>query len=520
MKNSKYKIISNKSIQRQKFFIAFACFLFALLVVVAIFYLATKKNEIKWLEGNSGLAREKLFPLVYISDNDIYVLEENGKISEIDNDTINQIYDTTLDRVYYVYNGTNELYEYFIGSGKRVKLCSYVKKFYLFEERTIIPFVTPGGEINVYSYKSDSSFKIRNSSSKLPEEYQEPVVGKDLLVYFDNFDSETNTATLMCLGSDGSNYPIDEKVMVDSNIVILKDDAGVSYYTEEGLVITSLPNLVSETFPNSYEISSTYRVLATKKNYVPKPFDSCFNMKYVVTTGDAEYSSLSYFSITKKKINVSVLSSNVSEVIGYSEDAEMLLYTSVDEDGIGVYLSTNGGEPKLITTCEKDTSFNFDPDAYKLYMISKDGTVSLLDVNERVKKQFVVAEKATSVFSYYGKKFAIATNEAENQETLIFSQYLQVQTYKNEKRLYGALDDTYLLKRTYEDNSGMSLDLVEGDKYTRICGDVEDTIVFDKKLENIVYQSKGVLYLYSNGVSTKLTELTDVFEPVYMVANK
>jgi hypothetical protein len=145
----------------KKYVITFAIALVVAAVVIAIFSLVTNRHTETWLSGDSGAAREDMFPFVFTSGNSLYVLDENLSVSSIDDTVENVVHDVDLSKIYYTRQGV--LYEYDIKANSRHAVCSGVRSFALFKERRSIVFSGQDGGIYVYLYNGKKVEKLRGS---------------------------------------------------------------------------------------------------------------------------------------------------------------------------------------------------------------------------------------------------------------------------------------------------------------------------------------------------------------------
>ena len=74
----------------KKYMITFAIALVVAAVVIAIFSLVTNRHTETWLSGDSGAARENMFPFVFTSGKSLYVLDEKLSVNSVD-DTVEDV---------------------------------------------------------------------------------------------------------------------------------------------------------------------------------------------------------------------------------------------------------------------------------------------------------------------------------------------------------------------------------------------------------------------------------------------
>lgn len=163
-----HKIITNRIKDAKKYWITFISVLLAAAFVIAIAALVFNRKKKYWLSSSNGVGREALYPFVFSSDGDLFVVKEDKEVYPIDNDCENPVFDAEFERVYYTSDG--QLYEYDINKNSRKMLCDGVRKFWIFEERTDILTLSADGEIGRYSYNSKKTKSVRDSGDVLLDE--------------------------------------------------------------------------------------------------------------------------------------------------------------------------------------------------------------------------------------------------------------------------------------------------------------------------------------------------------------
>lgn len=526
MENADYKIVSNKTIQRRKYFITFASFFAALAVVIAIFSLTVGRKTDDWIDGKAGYARSSVFPFVFTADDSLYLLDSSLTLHDVDNNVKSVTFDPQLGKVYYIYTPTGELFEYSVKDGTRLKLCGEVESYVLFKERTFIPYMTPDGAVKVYSYNSKSSSEIRQpvklsgGSSKYGFDPLMPLAGTGEIVFFDNFNESAGTASLKIWRTGGSVTRVSESAVFAKGAVIWKDDAAVSFYEDSGLTVYSKYGKTYEAGENWSEV----RALYTEENIYGVDFvkEYGINEGLRFICGDSEnhpgLKRLLSLRPLISGIDTTEIFDGFSDIIGYSGESETVLFTTKDSDGVTVYSSQKGRKTRQITKCDLNDKLFFCASSNLLYVTSSDGVVSAIDIFDKSATKYVVGANAEEIIPYLRKPFVILKNTSPGEDTFVISYNLQEKFPSGETRLYGKSDSEYLMLRE-TDGGFVSLDLVSGDSIKRIsnvCG--RASVVFDKGVDNVVFWNGQELCVFSDGKITKIPGFESEIVPAEVIA--
>ncbi len=528
MDNSEYKVISNISIMRKRVIITILAFLLAVAFVFAIFYLVVAKKTDSWLDGTSGMARSSVFPFVYTSGDNIYVVDEDLTVSDIDNSTANVICDNNLRKVYYIYSPSSELYEYDLKSKTRVLLCKDVASFKLFKERTVIPYVGTDGALKLYSYNSKSSIVLRepveiDPDVNLPDNALQFTMGKLSLVYFDNFNFDQGTANIKQWLSSGEIITLNEAARYAINPVIFSRDTAVSYYTKDGLCISPVngDSLVVEGVASV--VRTTDYAYGEVLSDPVSDFDASENIKYYMTGTSGGSLGLDIYSlnVTRSSVTGTKIAENVNSVINYSAKYSNLIYSVVTgEDELSIYSTKTGNKSSLIAIAPLSSTLYYDISSDLLYIVGTDNTVYTIDVFDNASSKFELEEGVGSIVPYFGKPFLIFYSKDYKTKTLILKQ-TGIENYpSSETRLYGKSDSIYLKVRNIQGKATASIDLVDGNTITRITNSCKPScIVYDKKIENVIYFDKNTLYAVRNGVRTAIADYSEDVKPVSVLTD-
>ena len=518
MENSGYKVVSNRSDQRKKFLIAFVSFAFTLAFVIAVFSLTLGRRTVDWMDGTAGYSRAAAFPYPFISGSSLYVLRNDRSYDEIDNNVKNAVFDPAVDSVYYVYEPTSELYEYSVGDKTRVKLCSGVDSFSLFKNRTHVAFSTESGDICVYSYNSKSVSVLRGGGSggSVPADGSLFYVGVSSIFYFDDFDAEGGTATLKQWKMSGSVSTVSESVLYSSGVTIWKNDEAVSFYTKSGLSICpkdGSPVVIGENFaqvlPGAYDHPDIC-------GDVVRSFDTCVPVRYLSCTDPDKGLSLYSVSVSSGKVKFSPICEGVKEIVGYDDASEVIVFTA-DKNGsdLSVFKSQKGGKAQELFLTEADSELFFEPSSHCVYITSKDDSCTRVDIYDKAKTKYLVSNDAKDLTAYFRKPFAVFSDSAETTKTIVINRNIRESYSISETRLYGKSDSVYLLLRGNGISDRVSLDYASSGVLKRISGDCfGESVVFDKKLENVIYYSGGALYVFTGDQNYKVGTFAEKTVPV------
>ena len=523
MENSGYKVVSNRTDQRKKFFIAFISFALALGVVIAIFSLTLGRRTEDWMDGTAGYSRSTAFPYPFISGRSLYVLRSDRSLDEVDNNVKDAVYDPAVNAVYYIYEPTAELYEYSVNDRTRVRLCAGVDKFSLFKDRTHIAFSALSGDICVYSYNSRSVSVVRSGipGRLLPQGLPPFYTGESSIYFFDEFDESGSAATLKQWKMSGAVSVVSEGVDPAEGVLIWKNDSAVSFTTESGLCVCprdGTPAVIGKGY---------YPVLPLETDNIysgadtVNRFDSCAGIRYLCLPDEKTGAvSLYSVSVSSKNVKTALVAENVSAIVGYDDSEEILIYKAGrSETEISVFRTRKGGKPQELFFADLDSELFFEPISNCVYIMSKDGAATRVDIFDSAKTKYLVSDDAAAIRSYYRKPFVVLETGSGAYRTIVINKNVNETYNASETRLYGKSDNVFLLLRTKASGSSVSLDFSNSGVLKRISGDcVMSSVVFDKKIENVIYYGGGTLYLYSGGENFTVGTFSEVTVPVPVFA--
>ncbi len=527
MENADYKIVSNKTIQRRKYFITFASFFAALAVVIAIFSLTVGRKTDDWIDGKAGYARSSVFPFVFTENDSLYLLDSSLTVHDVDNNVKNVAFDPQLGKVYYIYTPTEELFEYSVKDGTRLKLCGDVASYILFKERTFIPYVTPDGAIKVYSFNSKASTELRQAVSSGGDDSQNgfnpllPVAGTGEIVFFDNFNRAEGTASLKLWRTGGSVTRISESVLYAKGVVIWKDDAAVSFYESTGLTVYSKYGKTFSAGESWTEVRPLYKEENVYGVDFVKEYGDNEGLRFIYGDSEKHPGLKTLLSLRPliSGIDTTEIFDGLSDIIGYSEESETVIFTTEDGGGVNVYCSQKGRKTKLITKCDVNDKLFYCASSDLLFVTSSDSVVSAIDIFDKSASKYVVGSNAESIIPYLRKPYVILKDKNGSENTIVLSYNLQEEFPVEETRLYGKSDSVYLMMRE-TGTEFVSLDLVSGDSIKRIansCGSA--SVVFDKTVENVIFWNGSELCVYSNGKITKIPGFENEIVPAEVIAS-
>ncbi len=497
-------------------------FLIAVAFVFIIFYLTIGKKTESWLDGKSGMARTSVYPFVFSSGNDIYTVDENLVVRDIDNSTRDVIFDNIFGKVYYIYKPTQEFFEYDIKDNSRRLLVSNVSTYKLFRQRVVIPYTGTDGSLGYYSFSSKSTKLLREPIdsellAKLPQTATSFVIGNSCILYYDNFDTIAGTADLKVWFTGGSSKTVDEDVLYTQIPVIFKNDIAVSYIKKDGLnfcakngkpfVGPSSAALISPTNIGYAELAST----------PPADFDETKQIKYYYVDNGTSGQSFDIYELTVNGTNISSknVCVGVRNIINYDDVYSILVYSVQVENELYVYSVRPGVKPALMAKTALNSYIYFDTSSSLLYVGNADGEISIIDTFNASKSTLKLESGLSMITPVFGKAMSVIYSTDHSVKTIVIKQN-KTETYlSSEQRLYGKSDSIYLKLRDIQDSSFMSLDLVNGSTVTRITNSCNPScVVYDKEFENIIYYDKGGLYVVKKGTRTLIAEFTDVVRPV------
>ncbi|MCR5055396.1 MAG: hypothetical protein K6B54_00605 [Clostridia bacterium] len=522
MENNEYRIKSNRFLMLKRMLLTILFFLLAVGFVFIIFYLTIGKKTESWLDGKSGMARTSVYPFVFSSGNDIYTVDENLVVRDIDNSTRDVIYDNIFGKVYYIYRPTQEFFEYDIKENARRLLVSNISSYKLFQQRVVIPFTGSDGSLGYYSFSSKTTTLLRPAIdsqllAKLPQTATSFVIGDSCIVYYDNFSVDDGTADLMVWFTGGSKKKIDENVIYNQTPVIFKEDAAVSYYKKDGLSFCAKNGSPFKVSGSASIIIPTNFGYAELASTPPTDFDETQQIRYYYVNNDVTGGGIDIYElkINGSKITSSLVKSGARSIVNFDDIYSILVYSVQVENEYYVYSVRPGQKPALLAVTALDSYIYFDTSASLLYVSNGSGEVQIIDTFNKSKTVLELENGVSMISPIFGKAMSVIYSTDHSVKTIVLKQS-QTETYlSSEQRLYGKSDSIYLKLRDIQDRSVMSLDLVNGSTVTRITNSCNPScVVYDKEFENIIYYDRGALYVVKNGTRTLIDEFTDVVRPV------
>lgn len=514
--DKKYTVASARG-GPKKYLITFAAFLAAAAIVIAVFALITNSHAAEWLSGNNGVARESMFPFVFTSGGSLYILNEELKVSGIDDNVKNTVHDTEFERVYYTRNG--DLYEYDISKNTRVKLCGGVKDFFLFEERKSIMYTTENGGVYVYKYNGKSSVMLRESFTEIEGTVKSVTAGEECFAYLDKYDAESGTAELYVADINGKSRLICDRADAARSIYIWKGNSFISYYSNSELVIARQDGTVCERLKNASVVIAGNRNYATAVCTDIKSYGDAKNVKYILSdiNEDGSEGTLQYVTKSAAGISLKKIADGVKSIVGCIDEDCAVVFSKESGSGADIYKTQKGGGPVKITHCDIGESVFFDASSRCVYIKNTENRLVRIDINDRDFSEITVSYDADTVYPYAGKSFTVVVGNDKTTQSII-TKNNKIESYPvNEARLYGKYDNKYLLCRENA-NGAFSLDFVNGREMTRIAESAARNVVIDKKIENVVYLAEGKLYIWRGGESFLIGEYPSGFESVRIEA--
>ncbi len=504
----------------KKYMITFAIALVVAAVVIAIFSLVTNRHTETWLSGDSGAARENMFPFVFTSGKSLYVLDEKLSVNSVDDTVENVVHDVGLSKIYYTRQGV--LYEYDIKADSRNVVCSGVSSFALFKERRSIVFSGQDGGIYVYLYNGKKIERLRGAYGEGETAESSFVSGKSHFAYLSDYNEEKGTAKLYVSDLLGKTKCIAENVNAGGAVYIWEEDSAVSYYKENLLVVADMNGNVKFSLENAAVVTEAGRNYATEACTEVRRYGGEKNIRYITTevSKDGDKAVLQYVDVNGDKFSLKAVASDVKSIVEVCEQEELVVYTAEkNAENFDVFVCRKGGTPKKIMSCKNGTTLYYDTNSHFLFIKRTEKKLSYIDTNDKKLCETVLYEDAGSVYPYVNKPFAVFHNSDETLHGILLKNKRLEYFSASEARLYGKYDDEYLMCRNNE-NGMFSLDYVKDGKLTRINGNVGRNVIFDKTIKNVVYLSDGELRIWQRDKDVSLGEFPEGIEAVSVVAEK
>ena len=298
-------------------------------VLLAVISLIPSRFKDTWLNTDNGTARSVMYPFVYTSEDSLYVLKEEGKPLSVDDSVSSCIHDVNYNLVYYLRNG--KLYEYDIDTNRRLLLSDGVASFRLFPERTAVLCTNNANDIYLYLYRNKGSIKLNGASLQNVSSDSFYKLGKEYFLFLDNFETEKNTASLMCSDLKGDVKLLAKDIDASKSFNISDDDSFVSYYKDDNLVVSDIKGKTINTFKNAKHIVQNSQPVITEACTETVTYSDGISFMYFLTDISETGSSgeLAYF----KKDGIKILDKNVRSVIYFNDHEKFVLYTKNENDG-------------------------------------------------------------------------------------------------------------------------------------------------------------------------------------------
>lgn len=468
-------------------------------VILAVISLLPNKFKDKWLNTDNGVARSTMFPFVYTSDNELFVMDENLKSTEIDDSVAACIHDVNFNTVFYLRD--SNLYEYDIDTNVRKRLSSGVVNYRLFTERTAILCTNNINDIYLYLYKDKGNLKLNKDSLENVHVDNLYLIGKECIVFLDNYNSVNNTASLMYSDLTGTIKCIAKDVDITRNFYISSDDNYLSYYKNNRMIISDMNGKVLKEYDSAKIIIHSRQPVLTELCTTVKYYSDGIDFSYFLVniSENGSNGDLVFFDNEFKSID-----QNIRSVVYFCEDDNMVLYTKNAADGkVDLFKCFKGGNPEHVISCSSSDTFFFNEDLSYLYIQSSEGYLRRTNIFDADYKITDIAEGSGVMYEYIGKSFIGYHNLDGDTQYLILNTNVIEEISMNEVRHYGKFSDRYLLTR--ENGTGtFSLDFVIDGKFTRISNEIDKNVFFDKEFKNVIYSYNGTMYIFKDNVSTEI----------------
>lgn len=484
-------------------------------IAVAILSLLPMRYVQRGDDTQYGMARNSMFPFVF-SDGEgtlRVIRDESLTVYEIDDSVLQSVHDSTGNVVYYVRKGF--LYQYEIEKNVRRELTGDVTSFILTENRNAI-FVIDGKQ-NIKMYDGETCVMLSKEENLRPEVFYS--VGKNEILFLEDYRQEDGTARL-CKADDAGNVKrYDFRIDAEKNFAFSMDGKKICYYRDNAFCVAKENGVQLAAFSNAVPVYETPQATLPGGTTEIVNFDNSMPVHYIVTAldsnGDNPYSGeLIYFDGAKSK----KLASGIEQILYYSHERDMILYTGRNQDGsITVYHSAEGSTPEAQLSCRDGTKFLFDEQMDYLYYQMFDGTLYRYNIYDMNRKSVKVAENTGLLYLYPNKPFVAYSSKDSAQLYLVHCDNAVYQYEADgEWRMYGRDDDAYVFLRSYGANH-ISLDYVKAGLSTRLCGDVGQQVFFDQDLSYIFYTSGGVLFSWHDQAVVEIGNFSAVVATPMMV---
>ncbi len=493
----------------RKNILIFSLVLLVAVIVIAVISLLPNRAPTLGNTRRNGVGRSFLFPLVFTSSNGtLHVLSDGYRVTEIDDSVSAVQHDIEKELVFYLREGS--LYEYHISKNQRRKLVPDVVTYQVFPDRSAIVCVEENSTVKLFQYSKDSCLILSDSGPKRESVSRLTVMGQEGVLFLDRYRQEGSqpSAALMLANARGETVQIAEKINVGKSFYFGEKDQSVAYYIGEDLYLANAKGTVLRVFPNGQVVQAQLQPQAVISSTPVSRYTENIPLTYFLTNVSVEgkENSLVYFN-GKKEL---MLASGVQKLIYYSADRNTVWYTLTSEEEVGsvnIYQSVQGRAPQFLLRCPDTAKFLLDGDLTYLYFQQEDGSLYRFSVLGRNSKPVLLSNDTGSLYVYANKPYIVFQDALQEYQYIVLDNNSIERFENNEIRLYGRFQNKYLLCRANQAGL-LTLDYVEDDAYTRICGDVQQPVLFDKNFEYILFVSGEILYGWRNGTVTEIGEYT------------
>ncbi|MBO7407285.1 MAG: hypothetical protein J6V14_06600 [Clostridia bacterium] len=480
------------------YIIFFAVMIFVAAVVVCVLMLLPGRNPSLRAGSESGLGRSFVFPFVFADEkSSLYVIKnQNEAALPVDDSVRDALHIASKGVVYYVRENT--LYCYEIDAGRRYSVAVNVDRYAVAGDRASVYYSAPDGSFwysnGKTSTRLDDAGEGRNGAFF--------TVGVSAVLFVSNIDAAAGTADLCCFAPGGTVKKLLSGISaVDSFGLSGGDKYAFCRKDGELCVFDIKGNEIART-------AGAAPVEATKQAALYEPStkvltldgNAALNYSYAPAAEGAQFGSVLYFDGKTFK----TLADSVSRIIYCAADHSLLLYTVPENGGERVYRANGKGSSEKLVLLEENVRCLYDTDSDYLYFQNKAGALYRVKIYSSKLDTVQISESSSLLYKYPGKPFVQFTIEDSDVVSLVHSSNM-VQQYNGseEKRLYGADDEKYLLLRVYGDNK-LSLDRADSGYFTRISADVDNSVFFDGLLNTVIYSSGGSLWLWTEKGTAEL----------------
>lgn len=486
------------------------CVVFVVFVVISILELMPGNVTDMTQDDDMGVSRVQMFPFIFTDSNsDLYIINESYDVTPVDDSVGQAVHDTTNGLVYYLRE--NQLFEYDITANSRRMLVDNCAFFNLFEDKSVIFTVDLNNDAYLYMYKGDKHIKISENtvSNILIDNLY--CIGENGVLFADNSKEDTGKMDLLYSDKNANVTKVAQDIDPGKSFYIDSEGDYICYKKDGELVFANIKGKIVSRKQGAQLVKNSSASYITEPIANKIPCNQSVPFKYILTdivTNEQETTaSLMYFDDG----NIKQIADNISNVIYYSQNDDMILYTVKSEYSSTIYMSSSGKKPQKQITCDRDATFLYQESLGLLYFRNEDATLNrykVLDVSLKISK---ISDNTGFLYSYYNKKImGYQKNDGSQDAYLLFKKGdIEKIDMSNEIRLYGLADDEYLLCRKYAENK-LSLDLVIENRTTRICQNIANEVFFDANIEYIIYSSNNTVFVWHDGESKAIGRYTGI----------